>query len=778
MLTRRQLLQLGLLGGAAVMLPWERGVTALADNHADQRFAVPLPVPPTLQPTATDATGDYYELTMRPADLEVLPGRTTRMWTYDGVFPGPTIRARRNRRTVVTQINELDVPTSVHLHGAHTSAQSDGHPADLIAPGSSKVYTYPNTQRASTLWYHDHAMHKTSRNIYMGLAGMYVLTDEAEDELGLPSGEADLPLVLTDRNFTAEGALDFGDSHNNEVGNVVLVNGRPWPFLEVASRRYRFRILNASNSREYELALDSGEDLVQIASDGGLLAAPVRAPRILVSPAQRVEVVIDFTDVPVGTSLVLRNLRGSSFHGTDEVLRFDVAHPQPPTGALPAALSVIPAPGQAQVERDFEMRFNEVLGLWVINGRDFDTDRIDVRAEERVPEIWRVHNPEGPPHPFHVHLDMFRVLDRNGAPPLPGEAGWMDTVRVGPGETVRILVHFTVFHGRYVYHCHNLAHEDHDMMAQMAVEPSGGIAPVERIAGADRFGTAAAVSAATFPGGAPVAFVSTGRDYPDALAGGVAAGRRGGPILLVERDAVPAATAGELRRLQTGEIVLLGGPRAVGEGVEQELAEIAPVRRIAGDDRYATAARISEDTFPGGAPVAFVATGANHPDALTGAAAGVNRGGPVLLVEHDAVPDATARELRRLQPRRIVLLGGLRAVGQTVERQLAELAPVERIAGDDRYATAVRTSAHTFALASTVYVATAGDYPDCLAGSAAAASAQGPVLLVDRDAVPQAVTEEIARLRALRVVVLGGDQAVSEAAADRLRAAVAVARGA
>lgn len=772
MLTRRQLLQLGILGGAAVVLPWERAMLAFASSHADLRFAAPLSVPPVLAPESTDDTTDYYRITMRVADLEVLPGRRTTMWTYGGMFPGPTIRARRGRRAVVTQVNELGVPTSVHLHGGHTSPESDGHAADLIPPGSSKVYTYPNRQRASTLWYHDHAIHETSRNVYMGLAAAYLLDDEAEDDLGLPGGDADLPLVLTDRSFAADGSLEFGSSHDNELGDVLLVNGRPWPFLRVGTRRYRLRFVNASNSRDYDLALDTGQDLVQIASDGGLLAAPHPTPSIRLAPAERAEVVVDFSDVPVGTSVILTNLRGQSAVGTDEVLRFDVVREEPATGSTPASLATIPPPGQASVERDIVLDFDLSLGLWVIDGRPFDTDRIDARPQLGVPEVWRVHNASGAPHPFHVHLDAFRVLDRDGIAPLPGEAGWKDTAVVAPGETVRLLVRLTEFTGRYVYHCHNLAHEDHDMMAQLEVAPAGDPAPLERVAGDDRYGTAAALSAATFPLGAPVAFVATGRDYPDALAGGVAAGRRGGPLLLVGRDAVPDVTGEELRRLAPQRIVLLGGSRAVDGGVEQALAEIAPVERIAGDDRYATAAQVSARTFPAGAPVAFVATGRDYPDALAGAAAAANRGGPVLLVGPDAVPDVTAGELRRLQPARIMLLGGPGAVSETVEQALGEVAPVERIAGDDRYATAVRASEQTFALASTVVVATGWDHPDALAGSAAAAASQGPVLLVGRDTVPDAVSAEIVRVRATRVVLLGGPRAVSETVAEALRDAV------
>lgn len=768
MLTRRQLLKAGLVGGAVVLLPWERGVVALASGHSALQFTVPLSVPPVLEPTATDAATDYYQITQRTADVAVLPGRRTPMWTYDGVFPGPTIIAKKDRRAVVTQVNELEVPTSVHLHGAHVTAESDGHPNDLIHPGSSKVYNYPNRQHGSTLWYHDHVMHDTSRNIYMGLAGAYLVDDDAEAEHDLPSGNFDIPLILTDRSFAPDGSLAFSDSHDGVLGHTILVNGRPWPYLEVTRRKYRLRFINASNSRDYELALDSGEELTQIATDGGLLAAPASAPSMLISQAERIEVVIDFAAVPVGTSIVVKNLRGSPVHGTDTIMRFDVVGDAPDPSRLPAALRALPALGTAGIVRDIELSFSNELRLWVIDGRPFDPHRIDARPQRDVPEIWRVHNSSGTPHPFHIHLDMFRIIDRDGVPTEPGESGLKDTAVVRPGETVQLLVRFTEFTGGpYVYHCHNLAHEDHDMMAQLEVvadsEPR-----FQRIAGSDRYATAAGLSAATFPTGAPVAFVATGRDYPDALAGGVAAARRGGPILLVGHDSVPEATAEELRRLQPGRIVMLGGTGAVSRAVADQLGAIAPVERIGGEDRYATAALISEATFPAGVPAAFVATARDYPDALAGGAASAKHGGPVLLVGPAAVPEVTTRELQRLRPGRIVVLGGTGAVDESVARELGAIAPVERIGGEDRFATAALVSGQTFPLVSRVFVATGRNYPDALAASAAAAG-EAPVLLVGRDAVPDVVREELARLRPYRIVLLGGEGAIAEPVAEIVR---------
>jgi putative cell wall-binding protein len=300
---------------------------------------------------------------------------------------------------------------------------------------------------------------------------------------------------------------------------------------------------------------------------------------------------------------------------------------------------------------------------------------------------------------------------------------------------------------------------------------------VERLAGPNRFATAAAISAATFEPGVLVAFVATGLEFPDALAGGVAAARSAGPVLLVTADAVPEETAAELERLDPGEIVVLGGERAVSAAVEAELAELtsASVRRIAGESRFATAAAVSAETFPDGAPAAYIATGGDFPDALAGVPAAVVAEGPILLVTDSAVPAETAAELRRLAPDAVVVLGGERAVSEAVRQELEAITgrTARRLAGATRFATALAVSRDAFGDgAAVVYAATGGAFPDALAGGAVAALASAPVLLVEPDDVPEGVLEEIGRLGATRVVVLGGVNAISRNVARALSDAV------
>lgn len=195
-----------------------------------------LTVPPVARPVKSTGDTDFYQITQRQADVEIVPGARTRIWGYDGIFPGPTIKARAGRRVLVEQRNDLDVATSVHRHGGDHPPDDDGHPTDLIQPRSSKTYYYPNIQPAASLWYHEHAHHNEARGVYMGLAGMYLISDELEDSLRLPRGSYDVPLVIADRLFAPDGSLVFtADDGPTHLRKTILVNGRPQPYFEVAA---------------------------------------------------------------------------------------------------------------------------------------------------------------------------------------------------------------------------------------------------------------------------------------------------------------------------------------------------------------------------------------------------------------------------------------------------------------------------------------------------------------------------------------------------------------
>jgi FtsP/CotA-like multicopper oxidase with cupredoxin domain len=434
-------------------------------------FQAPFRTPPVLRPTRADADTDYYEITMRPATLEILPGRPTTIWGFNGQFPGPTIKARSGRRVVVRQRNELpDAGPSVHLHGGHVAPDSDGYPTDMIASGAAKDYVYPNGQIAATLSYHDHEMGRTGRNVYMGLFGAYLIEDDVEASLNLPSGDYDVPLIIQDRAFRLDGSLLYSpDMMHGALGDVILVNGVPQPRFEVANRKYRLRILNGSNAREYGLTLSSGQPSLQIATDGGMLPRPVRRTTIPLFPFERVEVVVDFSEVPVGSQVILRNEFDAG--RTGQVMLFDVVRREADPSTLPSSLRPLERlePASASATRDFTLGMDGMT--WVINSQRFDPARVDATPRMGSTEIWRFQNRSGMAHPMHIHLDMFQILDRNGAPPSEAESGWKDTVAVGPDEVVRVIVRFTDYTGRYLVHCHNLEHEDEAMMAQFEVVP-------------------------------------------------------------------------------------------------------------------------------------------------------------------------------------------------------------------------------------------------------------------------------------------------------------------
>ncbi len=290
------------------------------------------------------------------------------------------------------------------------------------------------------------------------------------------------------------------------------------------------------------------------------------------------------------------------------------------------------------------------------------------------------------------------------------------------------------------------------------------VGSVIRIAGLDRYETAALISQKTFGSPVSVVYIATGQNYPDALAGGPAAAKNGGPVLLVTKDDIPASTAAELTRLAPGKIVVLGGPTTVSPSVEAALSSYsATVIRIAGLDRYETASMISADAFASGASVVYIATGQNYPDALAGGPAAAKDDGPVLLVTKDTIPASTADELTRLSPTNIYVLGGPTTVSPSVETALGTSgATVTRIAGLDRYETASMISAANFASGvSAVYIATGQNYPDALAGGPAAAKNGSPVLLVQTDAIPQSTADELHRLSPTNIFVLGGPTTVS-----------------
>ncbi|MEU7023994.1 multicopper oxidase family protein [Streptomyces sp. NPDC046203] len=448
-----------------------RGASAVTDLDPASvpKFTQAMPLAPTATPyMSMPMMMDCYALTIQEADKEVLPGALTRVWTFNGSFPGPVLKARSGVRTVVDQTNNLPVGISVHLHGAHVSADNDGDPMVLIPPnGGSKTYTYPNSQPHANLWFHDHAHHAESESAFRGLAGTYLLTDDVEQSLNLPSGAYDVPIQLRDAHFDDQAQLVY--QMGDQSRNVILANGKAWPYLNVAARKYRFRLCNTANTRFFTLALSDGATFQQIGSDGGLLPAPVTVNQVVISPGERADIVVDFSKYAVGTTLELRNEgTGGLIDQISKVLQFRVDRTAADTSVVPSTLRTLPALPAATVNRSFTLAMGG--GVATINGLAYEHGRIDTEIAYGATEVWTVTNPGPGNHNFHVHLVQFRVIERNGTPVTSGpEYGLKDTVRVGAGETVKIQATFTGYRGQYLYHCHMFDHAAMGMMATLRV---------------------------------------------------------------------------------------------------------------------------------------------------------------------------------------------------------------------------------------------------------------------------------------------------------------------
>lgn len=487
-ITRREAIKLGLVGGGTLLSPF--GFPDLAQAQFSpqiprfkQSFRIPDELKPVRSGITKDVNGkdtptDYYQIVMKKCQVDILPGLKTDVWSYNGSIPGPTIRQNRDRLSVVRFINNLDIDTSIHLHGMASDPEYDGYAEDLISPGYYKDYRYPNN-RASTLWYHDHAVHHTSRNVYMGLAGMYIVDDGVEKSLNLPHGDYEIPLIIQDKKFAIDGSLIFDDKgQRGTYGDVMLVNGVPWPRMEVANRKYRFRVLNAGASRTCQLSLSTGEDLIVIGSDAGLLDAPVRTKTLRLAMAERYGFIIDFSKYPIGTRVILRNPIFPNNLDTDarttEIMCFDVVRQESDDSVIPEVLRKVIRLDPASAVRTRTFRFGRGGGQWLINGQTWNPKRVDADPGFGDIEIWNLVGAGGGwIHPVHIHLVDLQMLDRNGSPPLPYERGWKDVFYVGENQTVRVIAQFAPNRGKYMMHCHNIVHEDHDMMTQFEVGQGG-----------------------------------------------------------------------------------------------------------------------------------------------------------------------------------------------------------------------------------------------------------------------------------------------------------------
>jgi spore coat protein A len=424
-------------------------------------FSHPLLFPPV----TTDAN---VSIGIDEACVQILDGPCTNMWTYGSTYPGITIRRPTGQTTNVTFTNNLDPAAgelTVHNHGNHSSAESDGQPDDLlIAAGESRTYTYDGlvdggNERGKMQFYHDHRMDVTGRNVWMGLAGLYIIDDPA-DPATLPSGDFDVPLAIADRQFDANNQIPYVFNPDGVTGDKILVNGVYQPYFDVGDRKYRLRILNASNARIYNLALSTDDSFIQIGTESGLLPAPMTRTEMRMGPAERLDVVVDFAG-RLGQDVYLTDtLTGM------QLLQFRVTQHLVDDSAIPPTLRSLPDIGEPTVTRTWG--FDRTAGHWTINGLRFDPNRVDARPVLGTTEKWIFTNPTGRPHTVHIHDVAQQCLSRNGGPCYPYET-MKETWYLDPGESIEVKLKFTDHTGKYMLHCHMIEHEDDGMMTQFEV---------------------------------------------------------------------------------------------------------------------------------------------------------------------------------------------------------------------------------------------------------------------------------------------------------------------
>jgi bilirubin oxidase len=450
-----------------------------------QTFTEPLPIPPTV-------TGTVFNLNVNESTYQFKPGDITNTYGVNANYLGPTLIVNAGDFITLNVINNLPVSTTMHWHGMHVPASMDGGPHSVINPGETWSPNFEVKNKASVYWYHPHTMGLTNYQASMGIAGLIYVKDAEESALNLPRtyGVDDIPLVIQTKSFDTNNQIQI----SSQMDSISMVNGEISPYVNAPAQMVRFRALNGSSSRTFNIGTDDNRTLYQISSDGGLLENPVPVTRILLSGGERAEFLVDLSSEPIGSTFQFKSYMsempsnieggvGSAGHsnplfGTDwsfmEVRV--VAQTTSPITTLPGTMTTLTPflEGDATVTRPMELSNNAQ-----INGVTWDMNVINEVVELDDTEIWTITNITSVAHPFHIHDVQFYILDRNkgGGPIAPSatESGLKDTVLVEAGETVRIITKFEDYADPvtpYMYHCHNLIHEDNGMMGQFTVVDS------------------------------------------------------------------------------------------------------------------------------------------------------------------------------------------------------------------------------------------------------------------------------------------------------------------
>ncbi len=529
-LDRRSFLRLAGLGGLVIStggIAYLRNRNGLFNRTAQEfepldprdpsNFNQPLLLPSDRGLLGIMEPSSPLTITARPIVQELLPGKPATVWAYEVIdggktFRNPILRVPKGGTIQALLKNGLREETIIHWHGLRIDTENDGHPHSAIPAGGTYSYKFNLINRAAPYWYHPHPHGRTAGQVYFGLTSFLIVEDEEEKELtralDLELGTTDIPLLLQDRQFSADGSLFYFPRRNDffmgVLGDVMLVNNTVKPFLDVSSRVYRFRILNGSNSRNYRLAFLKGSERMPfyiIGNDGGLVDKPYPATEVTISVAERLDLLLDLRNALIGDTIFLKSLgvdltamaksmgeMHSSDLGSEQefyVLKLNVKNRLNYDKVIPSRLSdIVPIDIRGVDTRRFTLA-NSSSTQWTINGLKFQMDEYPVIVNRRSVEIWEVNNiPASMPHPMHLHGYQFQVLERMNSPKqvrnqavderglIPTDKGWKDTVLVWPGETVRFAIDFSNnFPGDqiYLFHCHILEHEDGGMMINYKV---------------------------------------------------------------------------------------------------------------------------------------------------------------------------------------------------------------------------------------------------------------------------------------------------------------------
>lgn len=409
---------------------------------------------------------------------KLLKGSKDNLTNLPGSYLGPSIQVNTGDKVKITFKNKLEEKSIVHWHGLDVSHENDGHPHFAVGTGKSYEYDFEVTNRAGMYWYHPHPHGRTGFQVYQGMAGLFIVKDNEEKALNLPSGKEELQFVIQDRSFKENGELDYRPSMMGAFGRSLMVNGVKKPeVIKVKRGSYRLRFLNGCNARIFNMSLNGGDEFTQVGSDGGLLDAPKKLKRFYYAPAERFDCVVDFSKYNVGETILLESLplvegRGDKY----TILSFQIEDEGAASFSTPEKLSKYELINKSEAvnaakPKEFELIPKRGSG-WTINGRGYESDSYEDYELIKFgdTEIWEFYNPTGMPHPMHIHGTQFQVLKRTSGQ-LEGclDHGWKDVVLVMPGDRVQVIKRFNTFKGTFIYHCHNLEHEDMSMMRNFKV---------------------------------------------------------------------------------------------------------------------------------------------------------------------------------------------------------------------------------------------------------------------------------------------------------------------